>query len=407
MQYDVIVIGGGASGIAAAVSAAEQQAHVLLIDQNDRLGRKILASGNGRCNILNCGNPQYYGDPDFAKAVLTECPYEELVSFFRQYGLFLTEEAEGRIYPLSFQSGPVMDVLKTALQILNVEILLQSTVCGIRKEAESFAVSLDNGLVYASRNVIVSCGSCAQPKLGGSASGYELLSSFGHSCTELFPSLVPVMTDSVSVSGLSGIRARCTVAILDGDTVCHRENGEVLFTDYGISGICIMQCSRFIHGLRQPVFELNFLHGVFDSPAELRQELVRRRELFGSSSPVMLLDGILSARISYAVLKQAGIPLRGESCSDLNEQDLGRVSEAAFHYRIRITGTKGFDYAQVAAGGAACPEFDSRTMESRRVSGLYAAGEVLNVDGDCGGFNLMFAFASGRTAGRSAGLRRG
>lgn len=402
MLYDVTVIGGGAAGIAAAISASEQQANVLLIERGNRLGRKILASGNGRCNILNKGQFKYYGDSKFAESVLSECSFSELVSFFRQYGLFLTDERDGRVYPSAFQSASVLDVLKTALSLRNVEVKLQSSVQSLRKDSERFAVFLDDGQSIYSRRIVIACGGLSQPKLGGTDSGYKLLSSFGHPCTPLFPALVPLITDSLSISGLSGSRVQCTVSVKYGSEVLHSETGEVLFTDYGISGICIMQCARFLQNPGM-IIELDFVRSIIPDSEELYAELLRRQRIFSIHSPLTLLEGILSSRIAFAVLKQAGIPLRGEICADLTKEDLKKIAITVSHYRIQVTGTKGFEFAQVTSGGIDCSKFDSHTMESGIISGLYAAGEVLNVDGDCGGFNLMFAFASGRLAGKSAG----
>lgn len=403
MQYDVIVIGGGASGLMAAISASELGASVLLLERSEKIGRKILASGNGRCNILNLGELRYYGNSKFASEVLSSCSSAELVSVFRHYGLMLSEESEGRVYPFSNQSATVLNTLKTAIQMNMVQVFLQANVAAVSKEGSFFSVILDDNRVFCSGCVIVCCGGLAQAKLGGTSSGYDLLKSFGHGCSELFPSLVPVKTDALSVSGLSGQRVKCCVSLLEGDDLLHREQGEVLFTDYGISGICIMQCSRFIQS-RRTYFELNFLQHLFEVPDEFLQELYRRKQLFKHLSPLLLLEGILSSRISYAVLKQAGVPMRGERCDDLSDEELHRIVNKAYHYRINVTGTKGFDYAQVTAGGVLCTEFDSSTLESHLVQGLYACGELLDVDGDCGGFNLMFAFSSGRCAGRNAAL---
>ena len=179
----------------------------------------------------------------------------------------------------------------------------------------------------------------------------------------------------------------------------HCETGEILFTDYGVSGICIMQCARFINSIKAH-FELNFIYKEFTEET-LIKELLRRQRMYSYFSPSAMLDGILNAKLSYAVMKQAGIPLKGETAGDLSENDIRKIARSAANYRIEISGTRGFEYAQVTAGGADCREFFSCTMESKIVPGLYAAGEVLNVDGDCGGFNLMFAFASGMIAGKA------
>ena len=397
---DVIVTGGGAAGIVAAVRAAERGKSVLLLEKSDRFGRKILASGNGRCNLMNRGAPRYYGDPEFAARVLAQCTQEELTGFFRRYGLFLTEEEDGRVYPVTERSDTVLNVLKTAMEAAGVSTETNACVTGAAKENESFILSDADGKKYECRKLVIACGGTAQPKLGGSADGYRLLESFGHTLIRTFPSLVPLETDKRSVSGLSGIRVRCRVTLYEDDKALHSETGELLFTDYGISGICVMQCARFAEG-RGTRMEADLLYGVFEGERQLTEELARKRKLFPDKSPVTLLEGLLASRVAYAVLKQAGIPMRGETAGELTDEDLERVARTARGYRIGITGSRGMDYAQVTAGGMDCREFDPLTMESRIVPGLYAAGEVLNVDGDCGGFNLMFAFSSGLNAGNA------
>lgn len=398
LKYDVTVIGGGAAGMTAAISAAERKRSVLLIEKADRTGRKILASGNGRCNLMNIGEPRYYGDPVFARRILERCTPDDLAGFLRLYGLFLAEEAEGRIYPLTNQSVSVLSALKNALVLNGADVRLNSPVESVRRNGAAFTVRISGGDEIDTGKVVVACGGAAQPKLGGSADGYTVLGSFGHTLVPPFPALVPLNTDTKSISGLSGIRIRCTVTLMHGPDPVHREDGEVLFTDYGVSGICIMQCARFIRE-GDTCLLLDLLRQALPEREDAVRELKQRRERFASCPPVWLLNGILPERISFAVLKQAGVPMRGETAGGIVGDMIEKIVDTAYAYRIRVTGSRGLDYAQVTAGGADCSEFDPDSMESRIVPGLHAAGEVLNVDGDCGGFNLMFAFASGRIAG--------
>ena len=398
--YDVIVIGAGAAGMAASITAAERGKRVLLLEKADRPGRKILASGNGRCNMMNSGNLRYYGDPRFAENVLRQCPVDDIAAFFNRYGLMLREEDEGRLYPVTNQAASVVSALRNAMTLLSVQCMMNSQVSSAEKNGSTFIVSTTSDTVYTAEKLIITCGGKAHPKLGGSDDGYSLLSALGHTLIPVVPSLVPLNTDSRSISGLSGIRIRCRVNVIQNDQILHSEDGEVLFSDYGVSGICIMQCARFVTG-SETRLELNLMKDAFRDANPFREELLRRRKLFSSCSPVWLLNGILPEKLSYAVLKQAGIPMKGESCGEISESEIEHILHAAFHYRIRITGKRGFDQAQVTAGGISCAEFNPCTMESRIIPGLYAAGEVLDVDGDCGGFNLMFAFASGMIAGQN------
>lgn len=397
---DVIVIGGGAAGMIAAVTASEQGKHVLLLEKSDRPGRKILASGNGRCNLMNSGNLKYFGDDEFAKRVLKNCTRQDIASFFFRYGLILREEAENRIYPATGQAVSVVSVLKNAMYLRCVQTVMNCRVLSVEYQNHRFTVITDRNESFESNRLILACGGAAQPKLGGTADGYSLLEKLGHSIITPVPALVPLCTDHKSISGLSGLRIRCSVRLMKDQHIIHTENGEVLFTDYGVSGICIMQCARFTEQ-HEMYFELDFLVNTFPDRSKLRDEMLRRKDLFSDCSPLWLLNGILPEKLAYAVLKQSGLPLRGEKAGDTEDGFIDRIIETASHYKVHVLSNRGFDYAQVTAGGADCRQFDPSSMRSMFIPELYAAGEVLNVDGDCGGFNLMFAFASGIIAGRN------
>lgn len=386
--------------MAAAIKAAERKRNVLILEKGERPGRKILASGNGRCNLMNSSIPRYYGNREFACKILELANRNELTAFLRHYGLMTTEEEDGRIYPSSYQSSSVMTVLRSALDLLNVPILTHQTVCSAEKEMDTYIVRCANGDVFSSSSLVIACGGAAQPKLGGSEDGYRILKSMGHSIVSISPSLVPLTTDSKSISGLSGIRARCSVSLFHRGRQMHKEKGEILFTDYGVSGICVMQCSRFASEQGSHL-EIDFLSDLFPDEKHAFNEMRRRRDLYYEYSPIVLLEGIVHEKIAFAILKQAGIPMREEKVHELKDEDIKRVVQTAYKYKICITGNRGFEYAQVTAGGARCEEFYPETLESRIMPGLYATGEVLDVDGDCGGFNLMFAMASGLIAGKA------
>ena len=398
-SWDLAVIGGGAAGMAAAIAASDLGDRVVLIEKSSFLGKKITASGNGRCNLMNLREPVYYGDSGFAKDVLESFGREDLRRFWNGLGLCLSEETEGRIYPSTFQSASVLDALKTRLKANRVEIFLQTPVRGFSPEDNIFRIDCGENAFFAKR-VIVAAGGPASPKLGGTDDGYRLLKEFGHTIIPAAPALCPLVTDKRSVSGLSGIRCRCGISLYGPDgTLLHTEKGEVLFTDSGISGICAMQCARFVQeGCRA---ELDLVERIFPDNQTLFAALKERREKAGEFPPETVCTGFLLPKLAFAVLKQAGIETRGRTAGDLKDEELKAIAERVHHYSLQVTGTRGLEEAQVTAGGAECAEFDPSTMESRLKSGLHAAGEVLNVDGDCGGFNLMFVFASGILAGRN------
>lgn len=399
MIYDFAVIGGGASGLAAAVTAARSGERVIIIEAGPALGRKILASGNGRCNLLNSGTPRYYGDARFSEEVLKRCGYEAQTRFWHSIGLITAEDDGHRVYPCTFQSSTVMDALKTALQLCSVKILLNAPVDDCRRDSCHVFYLSAGGETIAARRILIATGGPAGKKDGAERSGYRMLQNFGHTVFPLRPALVPLVTDRKSISGLSGIRIRCGIKLIDrGGTSVHQERGELLFTDYGVSGICVMQCGRFVDGNGYSL-ELDLLEKIIPDDGALMEELRRRKAYFSSMPPDTLLTGLLPKKLAYAVMKQAGAAMRGEILENLEDQFLESVIRSIRHYRIEVYETKGLEDAQVTAGGADCREFSPDNMESRLVRGLYAAGEIMNTDGDCGGFNLMFAFGTGILAG--------
>ena len=402
---DVLVIGAGASGLAAAVAAAECGDHVCLLEAQQKPGRKVLASGNGRCNLMNLNAPVYYGDAAFARQVYDSCPPDRIRLFFRKFGLLLRADAEGRVYPCTFQASSVLDALLLALKVHGTDCIIGTRVNRIERAGTGFRVHTDSGETYTAARIIVSTGGPAQPRLGGSEDGLNLLKPFGHRAIPFRPALTALTTDKRSISGLAGIRVRCQARMLTAGQEVHREAGELLFTEDGISGICVMQCARFVSP-GESVCLLNLVHDLFRDPEEAVLELKRRKDAFPEEDPTLLIRGICLPRLAFAVCKQAGLALRGERNRDLDDAQLRAVAEAMMGYRLRIMDLKGFDQAQVSAGGLDCSFFDSRTMESGRLPGLHATGEVLNVDGDCGGFNLMFAWATGILAGENGRRRK-
>ena len=398
--YDLAIIGGGAAGLSACAAASGAGDRAVILEGSSSVGRKIMASGNGRCNLMNTGAPRYFGSPSFAQDVLSRCGAGEQIRFWRSIGLELAEEEDGRMYPCTFQAASVLDVLKREIGSRNAEIRLNTRISKCRKMPDGlFLLEADDGNKICARRVLVAAGGAAALKPGSAESGYGIMKSFGHTIHPVFPALVPMETDSRSISGLSGIRVRCTVTLLDrSGSSLHRETGEVLFTDTGVSGICIMQCARFISG-EGCCLELDLADRLFPDDPALADELKRRMEQYPDSDAKTMLIGLVPAKVSYAVMKQAGIPLRGEKLGEVPQSSIPALVHAMRHYRIEISGTRGMESAQVTAGGVSCEEFRPDTMESILIPGLHAAGEILDVDGDCGGFNLMFAFGSGILAG--------
>ena len=395
------IIGAGASGMAAALAAAENpDVEVLVLERQSRVGRKLLATGNGRCNLTNLHALEggYHGEtPEFSQAALTRFSPEETLAWFRSLGLYTVAEPSGRVYPYSDQANSVVDVLRLAMDKPNITLVTGFTVEKIRREPEGFTLSNREDSYFCNK-VIVACGGLAGSKLGGTMSGYQLLGKLGHRSTRLRPALVQIKCGWGGVVGLKGVRANCHVKILRDEALFAQSTGELQFTEMGLSGPVIFEISRDVcFGKGDWRARLDFLPEM--SPEELEEMLLERQQ---RNFPMEeLLTGILHNRLGRVLTKAAGIG--GRQAGDLTREEIAQVCRTVKDFDIPLTEPLGMDSAQVTAGGVLTENFDPQTLESRLVPGLYACGEVLDVDGDCGGYNLQWAWSSGRTAGLHAG----
>ena len=396
------IIGAGASGMAAALAAsANEQVQVILMERQARVGRKLAATGNGRCNLTNLHAQQrgYHGEnPDFADFALKHFDVQNTLDWFRKLGLYTVAEDSGRVYPYSDQANSVVDVLRFALDRPNIQLLTGFEVKKVRKADGGFRVESAEEIVFCDK-LIIACGGLAGTKLGGSMAGYQFLRELGHKCTKLRPTLVQLKSSWNGCASLKGVRANCHVQILH-DGSCHAESsGELQFTEYGLSGPVIFEVSRdACYGRGDWACRLDFLP---DMDAEvLRAELLRRKSTNWNAEE--LLTGILHNRLGRVLTQSTGI--KGTwKIADLRDDEIDAVCSAVKCFEAALTDTMGMDAAQVTAGGILTAQFDEKSMESRLVPGLYACGEVLDIDGDCGGYNLQWAWSSGRLAGTHAG----
>ena len=396
------IIGGGASGMAAALAAAQREdVQVLLLERQARVGRKLSATGNGRCNLTNlhADKQGYHGeDASFARYALEKYPPRETLAWFRKMGLYTVAEESGRVYPYSDQANSVVDVLRFALEKPNITLMAGFEVEKVKKTAEGFRLE-GNGETIECHKLIVACGGLAGTKLGGSMSGYKLLRSLGHKCTKLRPNLVQLKSEWKGCPSLKGVRANCHAAIYR-DGVLHSQSlGEMQFTELGLSGPVMFEISRdACEGKGDWVCRLDFLPDM--AAEELLEELTQRRETSLPASD--LLTGILHNRLGRVLTQTAGISQQ-KMVSELSRRELEETVRVCKALEVTLTEPLGMDAAQVTAGGILTREFNEETMESRLVPGLYACGEVLDIDGDCGGYNLQWAWSSGRLAGSHAG----
>ena len=401
----VAVIGAGASGMMAALTAAENKENrVLLFERQQRAGRKLMATGNGRCNLSNTELTiqNYHGaDPSFASFALEVFPPEKALAFFGSLGLLTVREPSGRVYPLSDSANSVVDILRFACACAGVELLAACPVRSVRREGDRFRLAAEDQGFMADA-VIVACGGLAGGKLGGVSDGYELLCSLGHSRTSLAPALVQVTTDPEYPRALKGVRADAELKISCEGKQLAVSRGELQFTEKGLSGPVTFEVSRAVSSLGGKPAEAQIdLLPDYTEQAVLAK-LEEKASRFGAIPSEELFTGMVHNRLGKMLLKYAGLRSQ-KTLAELSEAELQSAAAAAKDFCLRIKGTEGFDSAQVTAGGIRTEEFDPHTMESRLVPGLFACGEVLDIDGDCGGYNLQWAWASGRLAGRLGG----
>ena len=399
------IIGAGASGMAAALAAAENESvQVVLMERQARVGRKLLATGNGRCNLsnLHAGKQGYHGeDIAFAGSALEKYDVDNTLSWFRKMGLLTVAEESGRVYPYSDQANSVVDVLRFALDKPNIALKTGFEVAKARKVGNQFHVSGAEETVVCDK-LIVACGGLAGTKLGGSMSGYKLLGKFGHRSTKLRPALVQIKTGWGGIAGLKGVRANCNVKILHDGAAFAESSGEIQFTEYGVSGPVIFEVSRDVcQSSGNWSCVLDFLPQLAGD--ELLEELKQRRT--GNLPVEELFTGILHNRLGRVLTKAAGIRA-AKAVTELTDGELEAVCRIVKGFELPLTETLGMDSAQVTAGGVETKGFDPNSMESKLVPGLYACGEVLDIDGDCGGYNLQWAWSSGRLAGFHAGKEK-
>ena len=400
---NIAVIGGGAAGLAAAVECSRLfgKGSTLIIEKQQRTGRKLLATGNGRCNITNSGidESRYHGDMEIIHSVLSGHSYEDMCVFMRSLGVLLREESEGRVYPYSNQASTVLDALRNECSRLGADELCGYDIKQIKKEKGGFLLISDDMNIFA-KNVIFATGSQASQSLGSDESGYKLLDGLGIRHTPLFPALSPVSTKE-KYKELKGVRAKGRVSLFADGNIIQSTEGEIQFTDNGISGICVFELSRAVNEF----FALGTVCGrhyksisisadiMNDfSFTELCDYLYMCRGIFSDKGAEMLLSGAVNKKLAHTAAVICG--LADKKCGSLNGRDIKRLADCIKNMKFTPVQSDTFRTAQVSAGGINSGYVDPLTLCSRKYKGLYICGELLDADGDCGGFNLHFAVGS-------------
>lgn len=408
MDSDVIIIGGGASGLMAAITCARQGKRVLILEQKDRVGKKILATGNGKCNFTNTfQNPSCYrsDNKDFPQHALKLFGSEDTVAFFESLGIF-TKNKNGYLYPNSGQASSILDVLRLELNELGVTVICGEKVTHVKKKKGQFAITGEKG-TYHSKKVILCTGGKASPQHGSDGNGYGLAKSLGHSITKVVPALTGLKASDSFCKGMQGVRTDAKVTLLiNGKAVCE-DTGELQLTAYGVSGIPVFQICRFagraIIEKKDVVVCVDFFPE--QTKEQLFQAIMERKMRYPEKSIEDTLIGILNKKVIYTLLKE--VKIKPESVAkDIFEKQIESLCKLMKEMPFHITDTNGFEQAQVSAGGIDTTEIEETTMESKFVECLYFAGELVDVDGICGGYNLQWAWTSGYLAGLNAAKSR-
>ena len=390
----IAVVGGGAAGMCFSVMAKRllPSCQITIFERADRVGKKLSTTGNGRCNITNesLQKERYHGDSDFAINAINKFGLKKTEEFFKSLGVIFTTLEDEKVYPMSLQAASVTDAFRFALDELGVEIRLNTKVTEINRENGGFLVLTDNKCEQFDV-VVIATGGKAGGKLGGE-DGYRFLRQMGHKIIDLNPAIVQLKTETDVVRQLKGIKVEGAVTLTSSLGV-RKELGEILFCDYGISGPPVLQVSRLAIG-ENPLVSLDLLPQM--SEEEIYSELLRRVELFATRPASELFAGFMNKRLGQVVLKISGGNINSVS-SELKDSVLRKTAKNIKNMTLKVIGTGGFENAQVTAGGAKPEQFFDNMM-SKKVKGLFAIGEVLDVDGDCGGFNLAFAWASANAA---------
>ncbi len=400
---DLIVVGSGAAGLIASIVAARAGQNVTVLEQNAKIGKKILVSGNGKCNITNryITTNRFHGhNPDFIEKSLENHGFQVVETFFTSIGLALVEGKEGKIFPLSLQASTVVELLEYEAKRAGVQILCDSAVTSLTKNTDTFTVETEQGS-HTCHKLLLASGSPAAPQLGGSNSGYAFATKMGHTLIPRQPSLVQLCSEESWVKGCRGVKISGLAKLYANGEYITEKKGDLLFTDYGISGLAILDLSREA-SIRLANFDYCELR--LDLMPALSKEklsnLLLNRINSGSEKPIALwLQGILHKKLIPVILEQSKCKAREEN--KLDRKEINKLVHSIKNLKLSISDTKGFEGAEVSTGGINTEEVNPLTMESDLVPNLYFAGEILDVDGDRGGFNFHFAWVSGMRAGKN------
>lgn len=402
----ILIIGAGPAGMMAAITARRNGAEVVLLERGAQVGKKILVTGNGRCNFTNIvQEPIFYRseDPHFPWRIVEQFDARDTIRFFSRMGIY-SRNRNGYMYPYSDQASAVLDVLRLELESLEIPVKLEAEIMSVGKEKGQFFVRT-KASAYQSDRLIIAAGGRAAPKTGSDGSGYEYAKGFGHTIIPVVPSLVQLRCAEKSYRELAGIRAQGKVTLYVAGTWQAEDTGEIQLTAYGISGIPVFQVSRYAaRGIAAGVpvtAELDFMPDF--SKADFYSFLENRIQNNGNKTMDDFFIGLFHKKLARILLKRSGIAL-AKPADELAADELAKLVGHIKGYQTEVTDTNSFEQAQVCAGGVNTEQLRPDNLESTIVPGLHFAGEIIDADGICGGYNLQWAWSSGYVAGKGAVL---
>ena len=403
----VVVIGAGASGMLAAIFAAKNKNEVTILEKNNICGKKILATGNGRCNYWNEDQRIFHYrsfNLNKVKCILSDENKNEILEFFKQIGIE-PKIKNGYYYPFSNQAVSMQNALITEVNRLNIKLELNTEVKEIEKNADRFKIKTQNEKIIYADSVIISTGSKAAPKTGSDGLGYKILKQMGHNIIKPLPALVQLKLDEKFLKDWDGVRAEVKINFLENGKKQCEEKGEIQLTNYGVSGICVFNLSgRIARGLdekKQEEIEINFLDGLnINSKEDFINWMDKRQISVEDRNIEQLLEGVLNYKLVKVIIQKSKL---NSKCKweGLELKQKIELAGNITNLRLKVIGTNSYDKAQVCTGGIHLDEIDEKTMESKKVKKLYITGELLDVDGDCGGYNLEWAWITGMVAGKN------
>ena len=402
IYHDLIIVGGGASGLMSAILAKDFGIDVAIVEGTDRVGKKILTTGNGRCNISNSSisypfKNYHSSNKDFFINALNSFSIEDTRNFFLSIGLPIVELENNKLYPQSLQASSVVDIFRLALEDRNIPLYTNCKVKTIHKN-KNFKLSTNNDefKYFSCSKLLLCCGGKSAVKTGSDGSGFKLAEDLGHSITKTMPGIVQLKLDYPRLKGLSGIKFDGKVSLIVNKKIVREESGEILFTDYGISGPPILQisstASRYLKNDDDVWIKIDMMHN--KSLDEVSNFIYGHLSIFSHRSISDALIGVVNKKLIPILLKDIGISNIHIPCYELDWKCQQELINKLKNWEFKCIGTKDFSNAQVTVGGVNTKEISTNSLESNIVKNLYFAGEILDVDGDCGGFNLQWAWSS-------------